>query len=155
MKNNNGLTFKSCGNFLYVYHPNEAYPRTYIKWIHANFITKEKLAEDSELKYERGTRDYSRINKHGVEYLMNGVMFQHEGLWYYMKVPQLLDLSHIYTPEMLLHIWENCGVYDHHSRRWRKTPVKPIPSHINRMKIDSRYDDIKPNAELKKKFSED
>lgn len=135
--NKHGLYFKIQGNYLFVNRKNKPIFMSYIKWINPDYITPEMVEEDFNRQYpfvhDTKTVEFSdttsielpeeplnfqRTNKHGVVFDDKGAHFTYEGTKFFIGLPPLSDLSHAYTPELLINVLWGHGSFSHKSQCW-------------------------------------
>lgn len=139
--NKHGVQWKNEGNFLFIY--TDRGKMAYIKWLDPDIFTKQMIEEDLnipfpfkddtmmvEMSAKRSIEvpvdimKFSRVNKHGVEFNMNGAKFLYDGFVYEVGLPYQVDMSHSYTPELLIYVMEEFGTFSHHSQMWVKSGIK-------------------------------
>lgn len=121
-RNAHGVAFRKSGNFYRVLKPTkETYMLNYIRYIDIDLVTPELVMEDYE-DFETGRYFWSRVNKHGVEFLIEGARFTVDGVEYEIGLPYLSDVTHLYTPEMLVDVMLRHGSYSNSSQLWKPVP---------------------------------
>lgn len=129
-KNRHGVFYRGCGNFIFVYKPDSGDYLCCLRWIDVDSITAEIVMEDFR-PFKQGRFFWSRVNKHGVEFLFEGARFFFEGSEYEIGLPYSMDFSHMYTPEMLMEIMRRYGSYSNKSQMWRKLEsVEPCDPYV-------------------------
>jgi hypothetical protein len=122
LKNIYGISYRKQGSFYLVYRPDiKSQYIQYLKHIDIDSITPEIVLEDYTV-FSTGRLFYSRVNNHGVGFMLYGAMFTYLGREYKIGLPFGTDVSNYYTPEMLYQMLNEHGSFNHKNATWKKHP---------------------------------